>query len=240
MQTDAALTRFLPMQLTRLRQGLAAQPVTAADVPKDIVRDWKAPDGRLRIQVMAAASAQDSRGLHDFVRQVQGIAPQAGGSAVQIIETADTIIDAFQTALSAAILSIVAILAALLRRVTDVAVVLGALALSALMTVIVMVLLPLPFNFANIIALPLIQGVGVSFNVYFVMNWRAGGRRFLGTATARAVLFSALTTATAFGSLAFSAHPGTSSMGGLLLISLGCTLAVSLLFIPALLGGLRR
>jgi predicted RND superfamily exporter protein len=112
------------------------------------------------------------------------------------------------------------------------------LLLSALLTLLITVLLPLPLNFANIIALPLLLGVGVSFNIYFVMNWRAGQHRPLGSATARAILFSALTTGTAFGSLALSAHPGTASMGKLLLISLGCTLIASLVFIPALLASL--
>jgi len=114
------------------------------------------------------------------------------------------------------------------------------LLLSALLTVVVAVLLPLPLNFANIIALPLLLGVGVSFNIYFVMNWRAGQGRFLGTATARAILFSALTTGTAFGSLALSRHPGTASMGFLLLLSLGCTLVVTLVFMPPLLLTLMR
>ena len=114
------------------------------------------------------------------------------------------------------------------------------LLLSALLTVVVAVLLPLPLNFANIIALPLLLGVGVSFNIYFVMNWRAGSDRFLGTATARAIVFSALTTGTAFGSLALSRHPGTASMGFLLLLSLGCTLLATLLFVPALLRTLRQ
>jgi predicted RND superfamily exporter protein len=109
-----------------------------------------------------------------------------------------------------------------------------------LLTVVLAVLLPLPLNFANIIALPLLLGVGVSFNVYFVMNWRAGRTRPLGSATARAVLFSALTTATAFGSLALSKHPGTASMGHLLLLSLGCTLLSTLLFLPALLAWVGR
>ena len=93
----------------------------------------------------------------------------------------------------------------------------------------------LSLNFANVIALPLLFGVGVSFNVYFVMNWRGGADRFLRTSTARAIMFSALTTSTAFGSLALSRHPGTSSMGVLLLISLGCTLISTLLFLPTLL-----
>jgi uncharacterized protein len=117
--------------------------------------------------------------------------------------------------------------------------VLAALLLSALMTVVVMVLLPLPLNYANIIALPLLLGVGVSFNIYFVMNWRAGQVAMLSSATARAILFSALTTSTAFGSLALSAHPGTASMGLLLLISLGCTLVANLVFVPALLAAIR-
>jgi uncharacterized protein len=103
---------------------------------------------------------------------------------------------------------------------------------------LIVVILPLPLNFANIIALPLLLGVGVSFNVYFVMNWRAGRRNPLSSATARAVVFSALTTGTAFGSLALSAHPGTASMGDLLLLSLACTLVASLVFIPALLAAL--
>ena len=133
------------------------------------------------------------------------------------------------------LVAIAVILALTLRRVVDVALVMAPLLLSALLTVVVAVLLGLSLNFANIIALPVLLGVGVSFNVYFVMNWRAGTTRFLGTATARAIVFSALTTGTAFGSLALSRHPGTASMGELLLISLGCTLAATLLFVPTLL-----
>ena len=117
---------------------------------------------------------------------------------------------------------------------------LAPLLLSALMTLVVVVLAPLPINFANIIALPLLLGVGVSFNIYFVMNWRAGRRDVLGSATARAVTFSALTTGSAFGTLALSYHPGTASMGELLLVSLACTLAASLVFIPALLSVLPQ
>ena len=111
---------------------------------------------------------------------------------------------------------------------------------SATLTLLVMVLLPLPLNYANIIALPLLLGVGVSFNIYFVMNWRDGRREMLASATARAVAFSALTTGTAFSSLALSQHPGTASMGLLLLISLACTLAASLIFVPALFALLAR
>ena len=168
------------------------------------------------------------------------LAPDAGGSAVTIEATSGTIVGSFRSAAISALIAITVILFVALRRPLDVSLVLAPLLLSSLMTVVVMVLTPLLLNYANIIALPLLLGVGVSFNIYFVMNWRAGQKAVLGSATARAILFSALTTGTAFGSLALSRHPGTASMGTLLLISLGCTLVASLVFIPALLAAMPR
>jgi predicted RND superfamily exporter protein len=156
------------------------------------------------------------------------------------VRSADTIVAAFQVAGLGAMAAITVILAVALRRFLDTMLVLAPLLLSTLLTVIVSVSLPLPLNFANIIALPLLLGVGVSFNIYFIMNWRAGRTAPLSSATARAILFSALTTATAFGSLALSRHPGTASMGELLLVSLGCTLVATFAFVPALLASVRR
>lgn len=240
MATNAALTRFLPPELDRLRTALSAGPVSLADVPPSIRRDWLLADGRARVQVTPkVAISRSSAGLHAFVRQVLAVAPNAGGPAVTVVATSRTIVDAFRSAALYAFAAITLILALALRRARDVALVLAPLVLSALMTLLVAVLLPLPLNYANIIALPLLLGVGVAFNIYFVMNWRAGRHALLGSATARAIVFSALTTGTAFGSLALSHHPGTASMGELLLISLGCTLVASLVFVPALLASLR-
>lgn len=239
MATNKALTEFLPAQLDHLRLALSAEPVTLNSIPADFARDWLLPDGRARVQVSPKPQAQSPAGLKAFVAQVTAVAPNAGGSAVTIAATADTIVGAFRQAAIYAIIAIAIILLGLLRRVLDAALVMAPLIMSALLTLLIAVVLPLPLNFANIIALPLLLGVGVSFNIYFVMNWRDGQLHPLGSATARAILFSALTTGTAFGSLALSAHPGTASMGKLLLISLGCTLLASLLFIPALLASLR-
>ncbi|MBW4021702.1 MAG: MMPL family transporter [Proteobacteria bacterium] len=235
MAANLALTGFLPVELQNLRLSLAAQPVTLASLPHDLTVDWITPDGRARVQVLPKPEAMNSTGLRHFVQQVTRIAPDAGGSAVTVIASAQTIIGAFREAAVLALVAIAAMLLLFLRRPRDVLLVMAPLVLSSLMTVLVIVLLPLPLNFANIIALPLLQGVGVSFNLYFVMNWRAGERRFLASPTARAILFSALTTGTAFGSLAFSHHPGTASMGLLLLLSLACTLIATFIFEPALL-----
>ncbi len=97
-------------------------------------------------------------------------------------------------------------------------------------------LIGLKLNFANIIALPLLLGLGVAFKIYYVIAWRAGSAKLLRTGLTRAIFFSALTTATAFGSLWLSSHPGTSSMGKLLALSLATTLCAAILFQPALMG----
>jgi len=240
LAANTALTRFLPLQLDRLRRVLSARPTTEADIPPDIAADWVLPDGRARLQVVPKRSVMMGDGLHQFVAQVQEVAPNAAGAAVSITASADTIVNAFRSAAIWALVAITVILVVALRRTVDVLLVMAPLLLSSMLTVVSAVLLPLPLNFANIIALPLLLGVGVSFNIYFVMNWRAGRTYPLGSATARAVLFSALTTATAFGSLALSRHPGTASMGALLLLSLGCTLVTTLLFVPALLAQVPR
>jgi predicted RND superfamily exporter protein len=240
MAADRELTRFLPAELDRLRASLEAEPVSLQTIPPDLARDWLLPDGRARVQVLPKPEAGNTAGLAKFVAEVTAVAPDAGGSAVTIEATSATIVGAFRSAAIGAVISIAVILFIALRRFLDMSLVLAPLLLSSLMTVIVIVVAGLLLNYANIIALPLLLGVGVSFNIYFVMNWRAGQTAMLGSATARAILFSALTTGTAFGSLALSAHPGTASMGTLLLISLGCTLVASLVFIPALLSAVPR
>ena len=241
MAINQSLTEFLPQELDALRTSLSAQPVTLDTIPAELKRQWLLPDGRARVQALPKLPEKDtSEAIATFVKQVQSVAPNAGGPAVTVIATSQTIVDAFRTAAIYALIAITIILLIALRRIRDVALVLAPLLLSGLLTLLIMVAVPLPLNYANIIALPLLLGVGVSFNIYFVMNWRAGRRSILGSATARAIVFSALTTSTAFGSLALSNHPGTASMGDLLLISLGCTLLASLVFIPALLASLRQ
>jgi predicted RND superfamily exporter protein len=127
-----------------------------------------------------------------------------------------------------------------LRRVGDVLLTLIPLALAGVVTLELMVLVGMPFNFANIIALPLLLGVGVAFKIYYIMAWRGGTTHLLQTSLTRAVIYSALTTATAFGSLWFSDNPGASSMGKLLALSLVCTLAAAVLFQPILMGKPRH
>ena len=127
-----------------------------------------------------------------------------------------------------------------LRRLGDVLLTLIPLLLAGVVTLELCVIIDLPLNYANIIAIPLLLGVGVAFKIYYIMAWREGQTNLLQSVLTRAVMFSAATTATAFGSLFFSSHPGTSSMGELLALSLVCTLAAAALFQPILMGKPRK
>lgn len=240
MAMNAALTQYLPQALHGLVTSLNAQPITEATLAPEIKTDWFLTDGRVRVEALPTAAAQTTRGLHQFARAVVALAPNAGGPAISIIATANTILKSFQEAAIWAFLAITLILLLVLRSLRDSLLVLATLLLSALLTALFAKLAGMSINYANIIALPLLLGVGVSFNVYFVMNWRVGMRNFLASPTARAVLFSALTTATAFGTLVSSADRGTSSMGELLFLSLGAVLISTFVFLPALLHTLSH
>jgi len=239
MMMNEAVSRFLPKQLDSLRDALNAHGVTLQSLPESIKRDWISPNGQVRIQVSPTVNEEDTNGLRKFVEAVQRVAPDAGGPAVTTIASADTIMQAFKQAAALAIVAIAIVLMLVIRRLKDAGIVLLTLGMSALLTALLARAMGMAINYANIIALPLLLGVGVSFNVYFVMNWRAGMRRFVSSASARAVLFSALTTGTAFGSLALSHDLGMASMGSMLLVSLVAVLLATFIFLPALLYAIK-
>jgi hopanoid biosynthesis associated RND transporter like protein HpnN len=235
-----ALIPSLDTMLDLLRAALSAHKTTAASIPLDLTRNWVSADGRARIEVAPSGDPDDNATLIKFVQAVRSIDPNAMGEPIAIQESGNTVVKAFIEAGLWALLSISVLLFIVLRRITDVLMTLVPLLLAGTITLEITVLIGLPLNFANIIALPVMLGLGVAFKIYFVMAWRAGTTNLLQSSLTRAVFFSAMTTATAFGSLWLSKHPGTSSMGKLLALSLLCTLAAAILFQPALMGPPRK
>jgi predicted RND superfamily exporter protein len=198
------------------------------------------PDGRIRLQVFPSGDGNDNRVIRRFRTAVAGVTPAISGLPVATQAAANTVAGAFVQAGVLAFLLVSALLFLVLRNLREVAFTLAPVVLSIFLTLSSCVLIGQPINFANIIAFPLLFGVGVAFHIYFVMAWRAGATGLLQSSLARAVMFSALATGTAFGSLWLSRHPGTASMGEILMISLIWTLICALIFEPALLGPPRR
>ena len=222
--------------IAQLRGFLTAQQISKDNLPGALKQLWVTPDGRARVEVAPKGDTNDTEVLRSFARAVLAVYPNATGGPISILESSRTVVRAFLEAGFYALVSIAILLWIVLRRFGDVLLTLVPLLLAGVVTLEICVLIDMPLNFANIIALPLLLGVGVAFNIYYIMAWRSGRMNLLQSSLTRAVIWSALTTATAFGSLWLSQHPGTSSMGKLLALSLVCTLAAAVLFQPALMG----
>jgi uncharacterized protein len=233
---DANLAEGIPRRLEDVRLALQATTVSLDTIPSEVKQDWIAADGRYRIQVFPKGDARDPSVLRNFVAAVRREAPNASGMPIAIQESARIVIRAFAIAGCIATVTITLLLAIVLRRIRDVAAVLAPLLLAGLFTLASSVVAGVPLNFANIITLPLLLGIGVAFDIYFVLRWRSGEPHLLSSPTARAVVFSALTTGTAFGSLTLSKSPGMADMGKLLSFGLFYTLLCTLFVLPALLG----
>jgi hopanoid biosynthesis associated RND transporter like protein HpnN len=236
---DKAQTAFiLPLRvdLAELKDSLQAKLITIDNLPQNLKRQWVTPDGSARVEVSPRGNTNNTEVLRKFARAILAVYPNAVGGPISILESGDTVVAAFIQAGIYALLSIAVLLWIVLRRFGDVLLTLAPLLLAGVVTLELCVVIGMPLNFANIIALPVLLGVGVAFKIYYIMAWRAGQTNLLQSSLTRAVIWSALTTATAFGSLWLSRHPGTSSMGKLLALSLVCTLAAAVLFQPALMG----
>ncbi len=240
IRATVAIVEPLQFSLTQLRDELMAQHVSIDNIPPDLTSEWKSADGHYRAQILPKGDPDDTANVRNFVNAVLAAEPDATGPAIVLFEAGNTVVHAFVQSGIYALTAIALLLLIALRRIGDVLLTLVPLLLAGVVTLELCVILDLPLNFANIIALPVLLGVGVAFKIYYIVAWRAGKRALLQSSLTRAVVFSAMTTATAFGSLWLSNDPGLSSMGKMMALALACTMAAAVLFQPALMGPPRE
>lgn len=232
------LLSTLPMLLSRLDRSLQAAEVSLNDLPRELVDRSVTADGRYRIQVFPREDLTDIRALQRFVAAVQTVAPGATGSPVTILESGRVVVASFRQASLYALLAITAFLLIQMRSVTATLLILSPLVLALLMTAAASVIFSVPLNFANVIVVPLLLGIGVTNGIHFVHRYRTeppADGNMLRTSTSRAVLFSTLDTVASFGILAFLPHRGIASLGILLTLCNAFLVLSSLLLLPALL-----
>lgn len=237
LDLERRLTLYLPNLLTRLDRALQAGEVSLESLPPGLREDWVNEAGEAKVMARPAIGIHDNRALQRFADAALGAAPNATGTPVIITEAGRVVVGAFVEASIIALSLITLVLIVVLRRPMDVLLILAPLALAILFTAGTSVFLDLELNFANVIVLPLLLGLGVSGAVHVVMRRRAtlASEAPSGpVSTPRAVLFSALTTIASFGSLAISPHPGMASMGLLLTVAILWSLVCTLVILPAL------
>lgn len=242
-ELDSLLLARLPERLATLRRALEPGAVTVADLPPDLTSRMRDAEGRARIQVFPEEDMRDDRALAAFVAAVRSLEPEATGLPVNIVEFGRATSSSLREALMWALGLIALLLFVLWRRPADVLLVLSPLALAGAWIIGATILLDMPFNFVNVIVLPLLLGIGVDSGIHLVQRARRPlrpGEPLAGTVTGRAVLWSAFTTLTSFSTLALSAHRGIASLGQLLVLGMGATLICMLVVLPAVLHRLGR
>jgi hopanoid biosynthesis associated RND transporter like protein HpnN len=231
---EASIFAYWPALVERLRDQFDADIIDIDALPDGLKKRYFSADGKWRIDVLPKADVRDPKALKEFVRSVEAVLPDIAGGAIQTEKAGEVISGAMLQASMIALVIISLFLVALLRRVDEVLLMLFPLALAAVLTAAASVLLNVPFNYANVIVLPLLMGIGIDSGIHLVMRQRQleAGESLFGASTPRAVLFSALTTVASFGSLMLSPHRGTASMGELLTIAIGFTLLCTLIVLP--------
>ncbi len=237
-ELEKSLLGSLPERLRELRASLTAARVGLDDLPGELLDHWISEKGEYLVQVYPREDISGNRALEEFVGEVRSVEPNATGMPVFILRAGDAVVGAFEQAFLLAFIFICVILYAILRNITDTALVLFPLLLAGILTGAATVVFSIPFNFANIIALPLLLGIGVDNGIHMVNRARAvkTDEHLLATSTTRAIFFSTFTTIASFGTLAFSRHRGVASMGQILAIGLILALLCTVVALPSLLA----
>ncbi len=226
---------FWPQLVDRLAAQMKADIIDNDSLPAALTERYLSANGDWRVDILPAEDVRNQRALDAFVDDVEALFPDLTGGAYQSEKAGEAISAAMLQATSIALAVIALFLWLLVRRINTVLLILFPLVLAAVLTAATGVLLNVPFNYANVIVLPLLIGIGVDSGIHLVLRQDqvAAGEDVYGTSTPRAVLFSALTTVASFGSLMLSPHRGTASMGELLSIAIAFTLVCTLVVLPA-------
>ncbi len=234
---ENSLVGTLPRRLTDLEISLEAEPFGMQDLPEEVTKRWVATDGRWRLEIFPSENLNSREKMIEFITAVRRYEPEATGYPVIIYEGGKVVSGAFKQAFSLSIAVIIGLLFFLMPHRKDALLVMIPLGLAAMLTGALMELLGITLNFANIIALPLILGIGVDNGIHMVHRFRAlkgDVSKIFSTSTSRGIVFSTLTTICSFGNLAVSPHEGMASMGKLLALGVGLTLVCTMVLLPAL------
>ena len=233
-----SLLAGLPPLLKRLDMMLHPSPITEADLPRDLVREYVSPQGHYRVQVLPKEDILNIDALGRFVTAVEAVAPNAVDTPVTVYETGKAVASSFRLATLLALGAVIVVLLISLRRLFVAALILIPLFFAIMLAAATSVIFDLPLNYANVIVLPLLIGVGVHSGIMFMIRYMTeppADGNMLTTSTARAVLYSNVTMIISSATLAFSAHRGIASMGILLTVCFTFVLLSVLVFFPALL-----
>ncbi|WP_415879629.1 MMPL family transporter [Methylomonas sp. TEB] len=234
---QTSLLGTLPTVMNQLLVGFHAEEIVPTSIPAEIKERWLSKDGLYRIQIFPKEDLNDLGNLQAFITDVQAVAPNATDLPVMYWESMKAVIGAFQEAIIIALVAIALLLMFIRRSIVDTLLVMTPLVLAGLFTMATTVFTGTPINFANIIALPLLMGLGVDNGIHMVEKLHhslSEDQNIYQSSTARGMFYGALTTISSFVGLAFSPHQGISSMGLVITIGIFWIMTCTFVVLPAI------
>jgi len=236
-QLEQQLIKSFPGRMSALNDALNAVEIESENIPVEIRNRWSS-NGRYKMKILPTENLNDNIAMNNFVRELQAYDKNVIGSPVISIEAGDAVITAFKSAFSYAFIAIAILLFLLIKIKTDALIILLSVFIGGMFTFGFMLIFNIPLNFANIIGLPLLLGIGVDSGIHIADRFRQEhtlGKNIFMTSSSRGVIVSSLTTICSIGNLAFSSHQGTASMGLLLSVGLASMMISTMIILPAFL-----
>ena len=232
------LTRDLHANLMRLREMSTPRPIHTDDLPEEFRERYIGKTGKYLVRAFAKDNIWEYDALTHFVAKVQTVDPEASGKPFGTLEGLRSMKAGFLWAGLYALIAIVVILTMDFRSLPALLLGLLPLLIGVVCSLGIMQLFGFTLNPANLIALPLIVGVGVDNGVHLLHDYRAktpGSIYRMSSCTGRGILVAALTTILGFGTLMISRHQGMFGLGLTLTLGVTCCMIAALVVLPAVL-----
>jgi hopanoid biosynthesis associated RND transporter like protein HpnN len=235
---DLQMVADLARELTHLKSVSHPARITETDIPRELGERYIGSNGEFLVRAFARDSLWDYEALARFTTAVTTVDPEATGKAFRTLEGLRQMKSGFEWAAAYALVAIVVVLFLDFQRFGDLLLALLPLGVGVTLTLGLMAAMNVSLNPANMIALPLIVGVGVDNGVHVLHDYRTRRletRYRLGFSTGRGVLVAALTTIIGFVALMTARHQGMASLGLALTIGVTSCMVAALVLLPAVL-----
>jgi uncharacterized protein len=235
---DERMTRDLADDLHRLCDVSTPSRIGMTDIPEPLRERYIGKNGKWLLRVFSKGCLWDFSPLDKFVRAVRSVDSEATGKPFTTLEGLKAMQNGFLWAGVYALIAMVIVLLLDFGKLKHMLIALLPLAMGMIATLGIMSLLGYPLNPANMIAFPLILGVGADNGVHVLHDYRGRDkkRRYrLSHVTGFGIMVAALTTILGFGTLMIAQHRGMASLGLILTVGVTCCMLTALVFLPAVL-----
>ncbi|HEY2827798.1 MAG TPA: MMPL family transporter [Pirellulales bacterium] len=224
-----------------LRSVANPEPPQLSDLSASLVSRFVGQNGKFLLKIYGRGDIWNMDVLTKFVHDIRSVDPQATGNPLQTYECSLEMIRSYKWATFLSVIVIFGVLYIDFRNFKHCAMAAIPQFMGIAVTFGLLGYMNTPLNAANLIAIPIILGIGVDYSVYIVHEFlEQKGRYRMSPGTAVAVMVDSLTTLIGYGSLLIASHRGLHSLGQVLTIAVTFCTLMSVIALPAFLTWITR